>query len=217
LGFLLDGQRRYGDVFRIRAGPLLFHLVAHPDHVKHVLLDRQKDYPRSWYHRRAGVGAGDGLVTTEGAAWRRLRRMSQPAFHSARVTSLSGIMTDTTGAMLGRWREQVAGGEPLDVAAEFMTLTLRVAGLALIEIDLGGESGRIAPAVTVALEYLEHRLKALRSGSVERQGPAHRGRAGRRGRETRTLACGPPSRPMHHKPGERTIQENIALRGYPTV
>ncbi len=160
LGFLLDGQRRYGDVFRIRSGPLLFHLVSHPDHVKHVLLDSQKDYPRSWYYRRARVGAGDGLVTTEGAPWRRLRRMSQPAFHSPRVTALSGIMTDTTGAMLGRWREHV-GGDPLDIAAEFMTLTLRIAGLALMGIDLGGEAGRIGPAVTVAWEYVEHRLSHL--------------------------------------------------------
>jgi cytochrome P450 len=87
--------------------------------------------------------------------------MSQPARHAARVSALAEIMTDTTGAMLGRWREHVGGGEPLDVAAEFMMLSLRIAGLALMGIDLGGEAGRIAPAVTVALEYVEHRLSHL--------------------------------------------------------
>ncbi len=161
LGFLLDGQRRHGDVFRIRAGPLLFHLIAHPDHIRRVLVDCQKDYPRSWYYRRARVAAGDGLVTTEGDAWRRLRRMSQPAFHSARVIALCGIMTDATGSMLGRWREHAGHGGPLDVAAEFMTLTLRIAGRALMGIDLDGEAGRFAPAVTVALECIEHRLANL--------------------------------------------------------
>jgi cytochrome P450 len=162
LGFLLDGLHRYGDVFRYQLGPLVFHQLAHPDHVKHVLLDNAKNYPRSWYYARAKVGAGEGLVTTEGAAWKRLRRMAQPAFHSQRVEAQAGVMTDAAGAMLRRWREHArAGGGPLDVAAEFMALTLRIAGRALMGIDLGGEAGRVAPAVTVALEYVEHRLGHL--------------------------------------------------------
>jgi hypothetical protein len=56
LGFLLDNHRRFGDVCRFRAWPFVIHLLAHPDHIKHVLLDHQKNYPgagpttarRSW-------------------------------------------------------------------------------------------------------------------------------------------------------------------------
>jgi cytochrome P450 len=162
LGFLLDGRGRFGDVFRFQVGPLTFHLVAHPDHVKHVLLDHQKNYPRSWYYDRAKVGAGEGLVTTEGAAWKRLRRMAQPAFHVQMVAALAGLMTETTVAMLGRWREHArAGGGPLDVSAEFMALALRIACRALMGIDLGGDADRVAPAVTEALGYVEHRLSHL--------------------------------------------------------
>src|SRR4051794_37509718 len=47
LGFLLDGLHRYGDVFRYQLGPLVFHQVAHPAHVKYILLDNAKNYPRS--------------------------------------------------------------------------------------------------------------------------------------------------------------------------
>src|SRR5947207_12208417 len=96
LGFLLDGLRNHGDVFRYRIGPLVFHLLAHPDHVKHVLLDNQKNYPRSWYYNRLKVLVGEGLVTTEGPAWRRLRRMAQPTFHHQRVPALAEVMTDAT-------------------------------------------------------------------------------------------------------------------------
>src|SRR4051812_30432911 len=67
LGFLLDGLKVHGDVFRFQVGPLVFHQVARPEHVQHVLLDRQKNYPRSWYYNRTRVVAGKGLVTTEGA------------------------------------------------------------------------------------------------------------------------------------------------------
>jgi cytochrome P450 len=160
LGFLLDGMRRHGDICRFRFGPLLSHLVAHPDHIRRVLLDNARNYPRSWHYGRTKVVVGEGLVTTEGAAWRRLRRMSQPAFHHERIAALAGSMTDAIGAMLDRWRAhaRTAPGEPLDVAAEFAGLALRIAGRALLGVDLIGEADRITRAVTTALEYLEYRI-----------------------------------------------------------
>jgi cytochrome P450 len=163
LGFMLDGMRRYGDVFRFQLGLLVFHLVSHPDHVRRVLLDNARNYPRSWYYGRTKVVVGEGLVTTEGVAWRRLRRMSQPAFHHERIAALAGGMTDAIGAMLDRWRAhaRTAGDEPLDVAAEFAGLALRIVGRALGGIDLVGEADRITRAVTTSLEYLEHRINHL--------------------------------------------------------
>jgi cytochrome P450 len=174
LGFLLEGMRRYGDVFRYQLGPLVFHLVAHPEHVKHVLLDQARNYPRSWYYERTKVVVGEGLVTTEGAAWRRLRRMVQPAFHHQRVAALTGLMTGAIAAMLDRWREAARGGEPLDVAAEFVGLTLRIVGRALLGLELGGQADRIGAAVTTALEYLERRLGNLLSLPLAIPTPSNR-------------------------------------------
>jgi cytochrome P450 len=162
LGFLLDGMRRHGDVFRHQLGPLVFHLVAHPDHVRRVLVDNARNYPRGWYYRRTRVVAGEGLINTEGAAWRRLRRMSQPAFHHRRIVGRVDAMTDAIGAMLGRWREHAGAGRgPIDVAADVAGLTLRIAGRALMGIDLLGEAERVGRAVTTSLDYLEHWLTHL--------------------------------------------------------
>ncbi len=162
LGFLLDGMRRHGDVFRFQLWPLVFHQVAHPDHVRRVLLDNARNYPRGWYYRRTRVVAGEGLINTEGAAWRRLRRMSQPAFHHRRIIGLVDAMADAIGAMLGRWREHAGDGRgPLDVAAEFTGLTLRIAGRALMGIELLGEAERVGRVVTTSLDYLEHWLTHL--------------------------------------------------------
>ncbi|HEV3166490.1 MAG TPA: cytochrome P450 [Isosphaeraceae bacterium] len=161
LGFLLDGLLRYGDVFRYQLGPLVFHLVGHPDHVKHVLLDNQKNYPRSWYYDRTKPIVGEGLVTTEGAAWRRLRRMAQPAFHPQRVAALAGVMTDSTRAMLDRWQAHARTGETVDVAEEFVGLTLRIVCRALLSIELEGAADQIVLAVEAALEFTQHRIDSL--------------------------------------------------------
>jgi cytochrome P450 len=157
---MLEGLREYGDVFRFELGPWLFHQLAHPDHVRHVLVDHARNYPRSWHYDRVKV-IGEGLVTTEGPAWRRLRRMVQPAFHPAPLGALAGVMTEATDAMRRRWGAYVASGQPFDAAQEFVALTLQIVGRALLGIDLGGEADRIGPALTTTLEYLEHRLSTL--------------------------------------------------------
>lgn len=157
-GFLLDFHRQHGDVCRLRVGPFLFHSLAHPNHIKHVLLDQQKNYPRSWVYSRTKLAAGNGLVSTEGPTWRRLRRMAQPAFHPQRIATMARVMTDAIEVLCQRWQGVSQRGESLDVAAEFMGLTLRIAGQTLLSTDLGGHTDRMGPAITASMEYLQYRL-----------------------------------------------------------
>jgi cytochrome P450 len=158
LGFLLDGRNQFGDVFRFQVGPVVIHLISHPDALEHVLIRHARQYPRSWIYSRTRMLVGDGLVSTEGNPWRRLRRMSQPAFHPRRVASMAAAMTDETGRMLDRWGQKRAGTS-MDVAEAFMDLTLRIAGRTLLSVDLGGAVDRLSRAVTTSLDYLAHRLE----------------------------------------------------------
>jgi cytochrome P450 len=168
LGFLSNAAKRFGPVFRHRVGPLVFHLVSEPEHVKHVLQDNYRNYPRSWLYRFTRLVGGDGLVSTEGDVWRRQRRMVQPAFHPSRVGPLASLMTQAAGEMLDRWEGHAKSGEPLDVATEMSGLTLRIVGKTLLGVDLAGEAGDVAggaaamgPAVVEALRYLDHRFNHL--------------------------------------------------------
>ena len=160
LAFFVKNWRRFGDVFRYQVGPWTYHLVSHPDHVRHVLQDNYRNYPRSFHYRFTRLVIGDGLVATEGDVWRRQRRMVQPAFHEARVAALAGQMADATAAMLDRWDalRLAESGEPFNVAAEMVGLTLRIVGKTLLGVDLGGETDVISPAVTEALSYLDYRM-----------------------------------------------------------
>jgi cytochrome P450 len=161
LHFLVEVRERYGDVVRLHAGPWRFHLVAHPDHVRHVLVDHQKNYPRSWLYDRTKMAAGAGLVTTEGAAWRRLRRMSQPAFHHDRIAALVGVMSDEADAMRRRWLDRAAGSGGsvrTELPHEFETLALRVVGRALLGTDLADTADALGPPVTELMSYTLYRL-----------------------------------------------------------
>src|SRR5258708_27017338 len=89
VGYQLRARERYGDVFRSRIGPSLVHFLYHPDHVRHVLYDHQKNYPRGWHYRLLRSLLGNGLVASEGDHWRRQRRLAQPAFQDRKSTRLN--------------------------------------------------------------------------------------------------------------------------------
>jgi cytochrome P450 len=162
LGFLTESRERYGDVFRYRIGPFLFHLVSHPDHVRHVLHDHNKNYVRSWLYKRTKEVIGDGLVSTEGDVWRRQRRMIQPVFTRHRVLDLAPAMTDIASEMMERWRGGwAARGEPFDVYAEMMRLTLQVVGRTLMGVDLSNDVDVIGRSVTEMMFFLERRISSL--------------------------------------------------------
>jgi cytochrome P450 len=159
--FLFRGFRKYGDVFRYQSGPFVFHQLTHPDHVKHVLQDDVKNYPRSKFYDLMKLAVGEGLVTSDGAYWLRNRRMAQPAFQRNRVVALADSMVELTSQMIERWRRTVSPGESIDVATEMMRLTLGIAGKTLFDADISGEADTMGRAVTQVFEYLNYRINHL--------------------------------------------------------
>jgi cytochrome P450 len=158
LGFQLRARERFGDVFRFRLGPLLLHFVYHPDHVRRVLHDRQKNYLRGWHYRLLRRLLGDNLVVSEGDYWLRQRRLAQPAFQRQRLAGYVAVMADATSRMLARWAEAAAAGKAIDVAAEMSRLALAIAGRTLFDRDVSQEADAVGQALAVALRYLEQRF-----------------------------------------------------------
>lgn len=157
LGFLRRSADLYGDVFRTQVGPMVIHLLSHPDHVRHVLQDRHKNYPRSWHYRFTKLVIGNGLVATEGEVWRKQRRLLQGAFQPQRVAEFAPPMVEATSEMLDRW----SAGAVFDAHQEMIRLTLRIVGKTLLGVELGGHADKIGPAVTEALAYLDYRINTL--------------------------------------------------------
>lgn len=164
LGLLLRCLHEHGDVVRIRMPGMEWYLVSHPDHVKHVLVDHARNYPRGRSYDQFRLIVGQSIVTTDGEAWRPLRRVAQPAFHRDSIASMGEMMVRCTVSMLDRWAERLAlrteaGASPgatpaFDAAAELQQLTMRIIGHALFSTDLQADSTReLSEALSVALEY----------------------------------------------------------------
>ena len=157
LELFLRARRECGDVARLRFGPFHAYCFFHPRHVQHVLVGNAANYEKQTRgYRILRVILGNGLVTSEGAFWKRQRRIAQPAFHDRRIHDLTGVMLARAAEHADRW-ERIAGtGERVDVAAEMSGLTLRIACEALFGHESAGETEAVGEAIGVAIERFLH-------------------------------------------------------------
>ncbi len=164
LSFYMDATRRYGDIVRFGRGLYSICFVAHPDYVKQVLQDNLGNYPKkNRFNDMLKPLAGEGLLTSDGEAWRQRRRLSQPAFHRERLAGFATDMTEATQAMLARWAPLAERGQAFDVSQEMRRVTLSIVGRALFSANIGADSDEMGQALTIIFEHINHRFRHLLS------------------------------------------------------
>jgi len=90
---------------------------------------------------------GDGLLTSEGAAHDRARRLVAPAFSPRRLDGYVIIADRCARDAAAAW----ADGARRDVHADLAALTLRIAGQALLGVDLAAQAPRLRAGLDAAL------------------------------------------------------------------
>jgi cytochrome P450 len=160
LGLLLESRARFGDVVRFRLGPVVIHLVAHPEGIRHVLQERMENYDKETRSSSKIRGmTGLGLLTGSGDLWRRHRRLIQPGFRPAAVEGYIQRMAEATEAMLERW--ELRADRPLDVASEMMRLTYTIVGRTLFSADVSEGAPEVEEAMKVLLAHTWGRLERI--------------------------------------------------------
>jgi cytochrome P450 len=155
IGFNMAMARQYGDVIRIRVITWPTYMVFHPDDVKRVLQENNRNYSKDVYSvNLLKPLLGQGLFTNDGPSWLHQRRLMQPAFHRKRLADFGTLMTSTTVTTLEQWRSSAERDRPLDIAEEMMRLTLRIVGEALFTIDLSNEADTVGQAFTAVRTLL---------------------------------------------------------------
>src|SRR5207247_11064516 len=113
-----------------------------------VLVTTRAKFMKGPALQRAKRLLGDGLLTSEGDFHRRQRRLSQPAFHRARIASYAESMVDYAARMRDLWHD----GATLDISAEMMQLTLSIVGKTLFAADVESDTHDVGAAMSVVME-----------------------------------------------------------------
>lgn len=144
---MLDKAAPYGDVVAIRLLNRQVYLLNHPDHIKHVLVDNQRNYLKGRALTATRRVIGQGLLTSEGDFHTRQRRLIQPAFHRQRIANYAQVMTDYAAQQMADWH----AGHALDLHHELMTLTMKIVAQCLFNTDVAGEADLVGAAITSLL------------------------------------------------------------------
>lgn len=156
LAYLTSTARTHGDVAGLPdlAGHGLY-LVSRPDLIHDLLLSTNrtyaKGYDRDWSLRRL---LGHGLITSEGAQWRHQRQRSQPTFRRAEIATFGDTMVELTDRMVDGWVD----GQPRDLHADLLLLTMRITARTLFAVDLGERAPAVSDALSEALDAYSEQM-----------------------------------------------------------
>lgn len=144
LRFLDKLMRSPSDVDYFRLGRSAVVILKHPDLVQQLLVADSQFTIKGRTRERAVFFRflGEGLLTSEGPAHRKQRRLMLPAFHRSRLSGYGNSMVLATLATVSKWQD----GEVRDVGADMSGLTLAVVGSTLFSTEVKDTAQDIATA-----------------------------------------------------------------------
>jgi cytochrome P450 len=152
-GFLEEAAA-LGDVTHFKMGGQTAFFLNHPDLIRDILVVNAHKFKKGRALQRAKRLLGEGLLTSEGEAHLRQRRMIQPAFHRQRIVEYAKAMVVYGERMRDEWQD----GEVRDIDREMMRLTLQIVGKTLFNADVDDEADEVGKAMTTLIELFNYLL-----------------------------------------------------------
>lgn len=102
------------------------YFINEPDEVRQLLVKNHSRYRKGPGFERVKMLLGNGLIVSDGAVWRRSRRMIQPAFSRQNVHRLIELMVECAELRASRWERVTEAGETLDITQEMSDFALEL-------------------------------------------------------------------------------------------
>jgi len=159
LGFVHQIWQQYGDVSQFQFGPTKAMLFVRPEHVEHILLERRENFVKGASYDKLRMWLGHGLLTSEGEDWRKQRQLMAPSFSKKNVNYYAEIMTAVACEVRQRW--QTLQGQPINLNAEMMRLTMSIVSRTMFTADIVDEASQVDVALQTILRQSVQRMTAL--------------------------------------------------------
>jgi len=153
---LFEHLRRYGRAAHYK---IFFHHVVlfhDPSDIREVLIDKAASFGKDRTQKRMRILLGEGLITSDGEAHNRGRRIAAPAFHRQRIQRYGAQIVEIAAAVSAQWQP----GQTLDINAEMMRLALQITARTLFDTDVTPDILIINDQVNIIMD-LYHYLVAM--------------------------------------------------------
>lgn len=163
--FFTSVAQRYGGVARIRYGRNNYsYLVSDPELIRELLIEKADKYIKNVRYGLLQRVLGDGLLLSEGASWKRQKRIVRPAFHPKAVVAQVSEAAQTVQRFLDTFEERVASGEQIDIEPEFSKLAQLLAGSWIMGRPFEERAERIAQIYETATAAWPEAPKSVLGG-----------------------------------------------------
>ncbi|NJM30953.1 MAG: cytochrome P450, partial [Rhizobiales bacterium] len=118
------------------------YLANDPELVRRVLVDEAEDFPKdAVIADMLELLMGDSIFVSNGAVWKRQRRMMDPAFEGARIKLVFELMRDAADALIERL-DAAAGQPEIHIDVEMTHVTADIIFRTLFSRALTAEEAR---------------------------------------------------------------------------
>jgi cytochrome P450 len=156
---LFEHLRRYGRAAHYR---ILFRdvvLFNDPADIREVLIDKAASFGKDRTQKRMKILLGEGLITSDGEAHKRGRRIAAPAFHRQRIQRYATQIVDLADGLSRAWQP----GQPIDIAAEMMRLALQITARTLFDTEVTAEIHVINDQVNIVMDLYNYLIAMPRA------------------------------------------------------
>lgn len=151
-------RAEYGDIVRVRLPLLTGYLVADPTLIENVLLRDHHVFRKDVLTRELNFLMGNGLLTSEGDHWKRVRKLAAPPLTKRAITAYAGNMVEVAS----NWAETFTPEEPRNVHADLMQMTLEIVSRTLFGTGLPPGADRVGAALHTAMDYFLNYTRSIK-------------------------------------------------------
>lgn len=162
LDVLVNLCGRSGRIVPLKLGLQVAHVATHPDHLMVIGAQRHKNFIKGTALDNLRLLLGNGLVTSDGDAWLRERRMAAPTFQRDKLAGLLELATGPLADALDAW-DRGPDGVAFDFHHELKRVIFRISGLTLFGCDLADGADEATRAFAAALEEITRRNELVYS------------------------------------------------------
>lgn len=154
LAYVIKNQKKHGDLFEVHTIGEKVMFATHPDVAKHLLVDNNKSYHKSFDYQILKIVLGEGLLSSDGSFWLKQRRLAQPAFHKKRLDMMFNTMLDETIQLCKRLEKIKESGNTFNLNHELTTVTINIVAKTLFGTEIDASIELVGKHITHLNSYV---------------------------------------------------------------
>lgn len=158
-------MREHGDIVAIKIAGKKILLVNHPDYIQHILKSNVDNYQKSSSYDELKLLLGNGLLTSEGDAWKKSRKAVNPAFYKTKLDGLIASMNDCISDRLELWNKKLENAQSvrINISNEMLDTTLQVVNTSLFGNQSLEKTIQINESLMQCMTFTYNRMERLLS------------------------------------------------------